>query len=272
VKVPEISKRMFKGQVIWITGASSGIGEALVKLLSAEGARIVLSARKKTELERVQKEAGLSDADSFLLPFDLSDTSGADALVSSVMKKFGRIDVLINNGGFSQRSPALQTDMETSRRLMEVNFFAPVALTKAVLPAMLKQKSGSIVIISSIAGKFGFFLRSSYSAAKHALHGYFESFRLETEKEGIKTLIVCPGKINTPISVKAVGPGGETHNQMDESHINAMSAMECAGKIVQAMRENKEEVFIGGKELKAVWMKRHFPEWFSKLIRKQNPL
>jgi short-subunit dehydrogenase len=136
---------------------------------------------------------------------------------------------------------------------------------------MVKQKSGNIVVISSIAGKFGFFLRSSYSAAKHALHGYFESFRLETEHQGIHTLIVCPGKIKTNISLNAIGSEGKQHNKMDPSHENAMSAEDCAKKILLGISDNAEEIFIGGKELKAVWMKRHFPKWFSRLIRKQSP-
>ena len=263
---------MFKDKVIWITGASSGIGEALVSLFAKEGAKIILSSRKKNELEKVASQNNLNENNSLILDFDLNDTSQANKLVETIISKFGRVDVLINNGGFSQRAEAKDTDMQTARNLMEVNYFAPVALTKAVLPYMLKQNSGTVIAMSSIAGKFGFYLRSSYSAAKHALHGYFESFRLETEKHGIKTLIVCPGKIKTEISLHAVGPKGEAHNKMDESHVNAMSSLECAEKIVEALKQNKEEIFIGGKELKAVWMKRHFPKWFSELIRKQNPL
>jgi dehydrogenase/reductase SDR family member 7B len=261
-----------KDKIVWITGASSGIGEAIVKQLASAGCKIVLSARRENELKRVQQENKLNDQNSLLLPFDLADTSRADELAIQIVKKFGRIDILINNGGFSQRAEAKDTDMKTGRELMEVNFFSQVALAKAVFPFMQMEKSGLIVVMSSIAGKFGFYLRSSYSAAKHALHGYFESFRLETEKFGIHTLIVCPGKINTEISVKAVGPGGQTHDKMDPSHVEAMSADECAVQVIAAMKENREEVFIGGKELKAVWLKRSFPKWFSKIIRKQNPL
>jgi short-subunit dehydrogenase len=262
---------MFKNKVVWITGASSGIGEALVKQFAQEHAIIILSARKVADLERVANQNQLTEKNSLILPFDLADTSGATQLVEQIVNKFGSIDLLINNGGLSQRATALETDLSTTRNLMEINFFAPIALTKAVSPIMLKQKAGHIVVVSSIAGKFGFFLRSSYSAAKHALHGYFESYRLETEKNGIKTTIVCPGKISTAISVNAIGAQGETHNKMDKSHIGAMSADECAAQILKAIVENREEVFIGGKELKAVWVKRHFPKWFSKLIRKQSP-
>lgn len=261
---------VFKDKVIWITGASSGIGEALALELAKRGARLILSARRENELKRVADETKLADLDLLVLPFDLKDTSGASALAAQVINKFGRIDVLINNGGYSQRSEALSTRTETERDLMEVNYFSAVNLSKAVFPYMKRQKSGHIVVISSIAGKFGFYLRSSYSAAKHALHGYFESFRLETEKEGVKTLIVCPGKIKTDISVHAAGENGK-HGKMDPSHINAMSAKDCAETIINAIITGKEEIMVGGKELMAVKVKRFFPKWFGKLIRKQKP-
>ena len=124
---------------------------------------------------------------------------------------------------------------------------------------------------SSIAGKFGFFLRSSYSAAKHALHGYFESLRLENEKKGISVLMVCPGKIKTTISLNAVGSAGDSHNKMDPSHENAMSVQECAKQIIAGIINDKEEIFVGGKELLIVKIKRFFPKLFGKLIRKQSP-
>ena len=261
----------FSGKVIWVTGASSGIGEALVKAFAQQGAQLVLSARREEELQRVAKEAGLEPGNFLVIPFDLADTSKAGSYTEQIVKKFGRIDVLVNNGGLSQRSEVKDTNLETDRKLMEVNFFSSVVLTKSVLPVMLKQKSGQLVVISSIAGKFGFYQRSSYSAAKHALHGFFESFRLETEKEGIKTLIVCPGKIKTNISFNAISADGKKHNRMDESHEHAMSADTCARLILAAIEQNKEEVFIGGKEIKAVGLKRFFPKLFGKVIRKQGP-
>lgn len=261
----------FKDKVVWITGASSGIGEALAMAFAAEGARLVLSARREAELQRVAKQTALPDLDLLVLPFDLSDTSGATALSAAVMNKFGRIDILVNNGGFSQRAEAMKTSEKLARELMEVNYFSAVNLSQSVLPYMKRQKSGQIVVISSIAGKFGFYLRSSYSAAKHALHGYFESLRLETEQYGIKILLVCPGKVKTAVSLNAVTSSGAAHNVMDESHKNAMSAGECARQIVAGLKANKEEIVVGGKELWMVKIKRFFPLLFSKLIRKQSP-
>lgn len=263
--------REFKDKVIWITGASSGIGEALALEFARLEARVILSARREDELKRVGALTKLPELDLMILPFDLSDTKNATGLTAQVINKFGRIDILINNGGYSQRSEAIETPIEIDRQLMEVNYFSYVALTKAVLPYMKRQKSGHIIAISSIAGKFGFYLRSSYSAAKHALHGFYESLRLETESFGIKTLIVCPGKIKTNVSFNAVTSTGAGHNKMDESHEFAMSAEECAKQIIKGILNNKEEIYIGGKEILMVKIKRFFPKLFSKLVRKQNP-
>lgn len=260
----------FKDKVIWITGASSGIGEALAIELAKQEARLILSARREDELKRVAALTKLPELDLMILPFDLKDTSNASALTATIINKFGRIDVLVNNGGMSQRAEAEKTSIDTDRELMEINYFSYVQLTKAVLPYMKRQKNGHVVVISSIAGKFGFYLRSGYSAAKHALHGFYESFRLETEKLGIRTLIVCPGKVKTNISLNAVTEAGK-HGKMDESHVDAMSAEECARIILKAIRNNEEEILVGGKELLAVKIKRFFPKWFGKIIRKQSP-
>lgn len=257
--------------VIWITGASSGIGEALVYQLAKQQHIIILSARRESELKRVQANAGLNDSNSMILSFDLADTSEASFYAEQIIQKFGRIDILINNGGQSQRAEALETSHETERSLFEINYFSAVNLSKAVLPYMLKQGKGKLVIISSIAGKFGFYLRSTYSAAKHALHGYFESVRLETEKKGISVLMICPGKVKTNVSLNAVSSDGKSHNQMDESHEHAMSAEECARQIINGINNNSEELFIGGKELLAVKIKRFFPKLFGRIIRKQSP-
>lgn len=263
--------QQLKDKVIWITGASSGIGEALVQACAQQGAFVILSARRTHELERVARVAHLAPEKYLILPFDLSDTTHATQWAELVIAKFGRIDVLINNGGQSQRSEVIDTTGEIERTLFEINYFSAVNLSKAVLPHMHKNKAGKIVVVSSIAGKFGFYLRSTYSAAKHALHGYFESLRLENESKGISVLLVCPGKIKTNVSLNALNADGKTHNKMDASHQDAMSAKECAEQIIQGILSNKEEIFIGGKELLIVKIKRFLPSLFGKLIRKQSP-
>lgn len=259
----------FKGKIVWITGASSGIGEELAYAFSKLGASLVLSARRSAELDRV-KQACADPKKVFILPLDLEKQEEFPVLVSKVVLQYGRIDVLVNNGGISQRGNAAETAMEVDRRIMEVNYFGNIALTKAVLPQMKQQGGGHIVVLSSIAGKFGFFLRSAYSAAKHALHGFYESLRLEEEGNGIRVTIVCPGKINTNISMNALNREGNAHGVMDHNQKTGMPADRCAMEIVKGVERNKEEIFVGGKELKAVTLKRWFPRLFGKIIRKQS--
>jgi len=260
-----------KDKVVWITGASSGIGEALVYAFANEGAKIIISARRQEELERVKKTTALPNDCILILLFDLENTQELDIHALAIIKQFGRIDILINNGGISQRSFAKDTPLFIDRKIMEINFFGTVAVTKSVLPYMLQQNKGLIVVISSISGKFGFFLRSSYSASKHALHGFFESLRMEVFKNNIAVLLICPGKINTNISINAITEKGLNHNKKDKSHSQGLDTAACAKQIIEAIKKGKQEVFIGGKELRAVWIKRFFPNIFLKLIRKQKP-
>ena len=257
----------FQDKVVWITGASSGIGKALALALNAQGAKLVLSARNEAALQEVAAQC----KEAFVLPLDLGNSSNFPELAQQVLDKYGSIDFLINNGGNSQRATADETSLDIARQLMEVNYFGPMALTKAVLPIMKKQGNGHIVVLSSIAGKFGFYLRSSYSAAKHALHGFFDSLRLEEEKNGISVTIVCPGKINTNMSINALKGDGTAHAKMDRSMDQGMSAEECARQIIVAVAAKKEEVLIGGKEILAAKIKRFSPKLFGKIIRKQSP-
>lgn len=260
---------MYQDKVIWITGASSGIGKALAQQWAAAGARLVLSARNVDALEALKSELNNSEQ-HFVLALDLADSSNFSDLASTVVDKMGKIDILVNNGGMSQRSEAHETPMEVDRRIMEVNYFGNIALTKAVLPYFREQKSGHFLVISSIAGKFGFFLRSAYSASKHALHGFYESLMLEEEKNGILVTIACPGKINTNISVNALNKSGEKHGEMDHNQATGMSAEECGRQLIKAVTKGKKEVLIGNKEIKAVTLKRLLPGVFWKVIRKQS--
>jgi short-subunit dehydrogenase len=259
----------FKDKVVWITGASSGIGRALAFELATLGAHIILSSRKSEDLEEVKQLLNFPD-NHHILALDLASASSFIREVNQVVARFDRIDYLFNCGGISQRSNAAETSMEVDRKIMEVNYFGTIALTKAVLPIMHKQQSGHIIAISSIAGKFGFFLRSAYSASKHALHGFFESLYLEEEKNNIKVTIVCPGKINTNISMNALTGDGNAHDEMDHNQETGMSAEECARQIIRAVEKGKIEVLIGNKEIKAVTLKRFFPALFWKIIKKQK--
>lgn len=257
----------FANKVIWITGATSGIGEALAVQLANKGAKLILSARREEELNRVKENC---KTEVLVLPMDLTKMDEFAALTQQVITHFGKIDYLINNGGISQRSEASETPLELDRKIMEVNYFGNVALTKAVLPQMKQQQSGHIVTISSLSGKFGFFLRSAYSASKHALVGFYESLRLEEEKNNIKVSIVFPGLIKTNISQNALSKDGKAHGDLDQNQANGISPELCASQIIKGIEKDQLEIFAGGKELKAVTLKRLFPKFFHKIIRKQN--
>lgn len=260
----------FKDKVVWITGASSGIGEALALALSREGATLILSARSADKLERVRERCEGSNRHE-VLPLDLSDTASLGKKAVEASGFYGRIDVLINNGGVSQRSLALDTAIDVDRRLMETNYLGPVTLAKAVLPAMIERKeNGHIVVISSLTGKFGTPLRSGYAASKHALHGFFDALRAELWKEKIFVTVICPGYIRTQISINAMTGDGSAQGTMDKGQENGMTAEACAAKILRAVEAGKDEVLIGGMEKLGVYLKRFFPRYFSRMIRKMS--
>lgn len=258
-----------KNKVVWLTGASSGIGEALAVDLAKEGAKLVLSARRKEELERVAAATGLPQQNILIVPLDLAKQDEFELRKNEVLQKFGRVDILINNGGISQRSLAKDTDIQVDRQLFEVNFFGTLALTKAVLPQFLKQQNGMFVTITSAVGKFGSPWRSGYAASKHALHGFFDSLRAEVHNNGVKVLLVCPGFVVTNISYNAVTGNGSKLGSMDNATSKGLSKEECSRQIISAIKADKEEVVVSRfKEKFGVYVKRFFPSVFSVMIRK----
>ena len=262
----------FQDKVVWITGASSGIGEALALELAKEGAILVLSARRQEELERVKAATNLHDSRVLVLPMDVTQFELAPRNAMEILNQFGRIDVMVHNAGISQRSRVIDTNLDVYQRIMDVDFFSTVALTKAVLPSMIKQKSGQFIVISSVAGKVGTPLRSGYNAAKHALHGFYDSLRAEVFEDNIRVNVVCPGYIKTNVSVNALNSKGEKHGQMDINQEKGMPAEVCAKKILEAAEKDKKEVFIGGMtEMAAIYLRRFMPNLLFKLVRKKIP-
>ena len=259
----------FAEQVIWITGASSGIGEGLALALAAQGARLVLSSRRADELERVRLACAQPER-HLVLPLDLTQGDSFAAAVAQVQVRFGRIDVLINNGGVSQRALAAEATAASERWLMEVDYFGPVALTKAVLPVMRTQRSGRIVVISSVMGYIGTPGRSTYAAAKHALHGYFDSLRAELWRENIRVLLVCPGYVKTAVSANALEATGEKHNRTDATHEKGIPVERCVRAILRGMARNREEIAVGGPEIAAIWLKRWLPWLVSRVVRRMK--
>lgn len=258
----------FSNTVIWITGASSGIGKALAFEMSRLGAKLILSGRNQEALALVQKACQFPDH-VMLLPFDLEQYEKAEEITQQALAKFGRIDILVNNGGISQRSYAAHTTVEVDKRIMEINYLGTIALTKAVLPHFIDQKKGHFVVTTSIVGKIGTPLRSSYSASKHALHGFFDSLRAEHHKDQIKVTIVCPGFVQTNISMNALTGDGSPQQKMDVATAGGIPPSRFARKMAQAIYKQKEEVYIAGaKEKLGVYTKRFFPKILSKMIRK----
>jgi short-subunit dehydrogenase len=259
-------------KVIWITGASSGIGEALAVAFAQKGARLVLSARRSEELERVKATLNLPTANVLVLPMDVTDFANASTLAQQVVAHFGRIDCMVHNAGISQRGTVQNTDFEVYRQLMDVNFFSTVALTKAILPYMQAQKSGQFVVVSSVAGKVGTLMRSGYNASKHALHGFYDSLRAESYDHNINVLLVCPGYIRTNISLNALNEDGKPTGKMDNAQANGIAPEVCAERIVRAVEQNKKEIVIGGlKETAAVYLKRFWPNLLFEMVRKSPP-
>jgi len=260
--------KSFKGKVVWITGASSGIGEALAYAFAGEGAFPVLSARNAEKLEQIKSKCLRFTSKCWVQPVDLSKTDQLSEVVNTVLKQTGQIDLLVCNAGRSQRSWAKETPLEIDRNIMELNFFSVVALTKLVLPQMIERRSGHLVAISSISGKFGFPMRTAYSASKHAVQGFFEALRAELAGENIKVTIVSPGRIKTNISLHALTRDGRSYNKMDNGQANGMDAGKCAARIVKAVKKEREEVLVGKKELIMVYIHRFLPALFYRLVTK----
>jgi short-subunit dehydrogenase len=255
--------------VIWITGASSGIGEAAAQKFSTEGYALILSSRNLQELERVKNSCAFPE-DIRILPLDLADSRDFNQKVPTALSFFGKVDMLLHNGGISQRSLIKDTQLEVDRKLMDVNYFGTVALTKAILPHFIDRQQGHFGVVTSLVGKFGSPYRSSYAGAKHALHGFFDTLRAEHHQDGISVTLICPGFIRTKVSINAVTGDGSPLGEMDQAQDQGMSPEACAKALFRAMKNKKEEVYIGGKETLAVYLKRFLPGLFSKILRKAN--
>ncbi len=260
----------FHNRVVWITGASSGIGEALCKAFSHNGARVVLSARNTAELNRVRQEciAAGAEADTVLvLPLDVLEYDALPRTVQAVIKEFGRIDLLINNAGTSQRSFCLETELQVYRTLFELNVIAQIALTKAVLPVMVEQGGGHVLVTASVAGKVGAPLRTGYCAAKHAVMGFFDALRTEVAYLGIKVTTIVPGFIRTNIGSNALTGTGAPTGKLDEDIESGMDVTECAGLILQGIANGVEEIAVGtGPEMGLLELKRQDPTSTFRLL------
>ncbi|MEO7120057.1 MAG: SDR family oxidoreductase [Ginsengibacter sp.] len=260
----------FRDKIIWITGASSGIGEALAYAFSAEGAKLILSSRRKDELERVRNSC-TNVQNAKILPLDLLDTSSLESKTAEAIACFGHIDIMVHNGGISQRSLVVETDIAVQRKVMELDYFSYIIITKALLPHFEERRSGHFVVMSSVMGKVGTPMRSAYAAAKHALHGYFDCLRAEVSPMNIKVTILTPGYIQTNVSMNAVTKDGKPLGTLSKNIASGLTPAQAAKQILKAVAQGSYESYIGkfsGEKI-ALWLNRFAP---SVVIKKAPSL
>ena len=251
-----------KAKGVWVTGASSGIGAALARELVSRGAWVVLSAPPSHELEQVAEETG-----GHALPLDLTEPDTFDAAVEEAWDVLGGVDVMVHNAGVAHRDLVRNTGTDVDRRLMEINYLGPVHLTKLLLPRMLEQGHGQFGVMSSLSGKYGVPRTSAYAAAKHALHGFFETLRAEEAENGIDVTMLIPGFVNTEITRHALTGQGEEYGEMLRVQSEGITPEWCAERIADALESEREEVLIGSMEVLSVYVSRLWPWAWRRLIR-----
>ncbi len=261
----------YKNKNIWITGASAGIGRGLAIALSKKGANLVLSSRKEAALRATEKLCDPSVSIT-ILPLDLEDHNGLDDILTKNKPQLSQVDILINNGGISQRSKVVDTDFDVYKKLMDINFLGTVKLSLGILPYFRKRNAGQYVVISSMAGKFGVPVRSGYSASKMALHGFFDAMRAELKNTDIVTTIICPGYIQTDISLNALTGSGSAQGTRDDAQRNGMPLSAFITRALSAIENHKEEIQVGGfVETKiAPLINRLSPSLFKKIIARSK--
>lgn len=257
------------GKIIWITGASSGIGEALVYALDSKNCRLIISSRKKEELQRVKTNCTHLE-NIKIISIDLANLNDMPEKAKLAFAAFGEIDILINNAGISQRSEIIDTDISVYKRLMDINYMGTVALSKAVLPYFIKRKNGHFVSVSSLMGKFAGPQRSGYCGSKHALHGFFDVLRLEHEKDGISVTMICPGYVQTNIDKNALTADGSPQQKHDIENQNGLPVAIFAQKMIRAIERKKYEAYMGKKEVLAIYLKRFFPKLLHRVVLKST--
>lgn len=253
----------FNNKVVWITGASSGIGKELAIQLSKQQAILILTSSNESLLGEVKKE--VKNATVYILPYNLLDIDNIPALVEKAISFEGKIDCIIQSAGISQRAVASETSMEVYKKLMAINYFAPVAITQSILPHFKKRNTGNITVISSIAGLIGFPLRSGYAASKHAVKGYFETLQCELYQTNISISLVYPGRINTNISKNALVGNGQQYGTTDENNEVGMNVSICVKKILKGLRSNKKSIIIVKAERVLFWLWWFMPSLYYKI-------
>lgn len=254
-------------RVVWVTGASAGIGEACALEFGRRGAFVILTARRKDKLASVRNRF-VDPAMAAVLPGDLTDSDSLPALAAQAATFFGRIDVVLHNAGISQRSAAVDTSLKTHRHVMELNYFAPVELTRLVVPAMLERGEGQVAFVSSIAGHVSTPLRCAYAASKRAILGYADALRLEVGDRGVAVTSICPGFVATDITLSALTGEGEALGERSAVIDAGLAPARVAARIADALEARDRDLLIGGKEVFAARLSKVAPGLVDRLIKR----
>lgn len=264
--------RFFQNKTVVVTGASSGIGAELSVQLLRAGANVILCARSENKMKNLVENLEVSPDKYLILPVDFSRTPDFENIVQSIVSKFPKVDILINNAGIAQKSLVQETSEEVERRVMEVNYFANINFTKALLPHFIANKSGQVVGISSILGEIGLPFVAPYCASKHAINGYYNGLRYDVEKHNIAVSIVSPGFIKTDITKKSLTGDGKSHEQDSIAQEKGMEASVCARRILQKVAKKKRQSYVGGLELLMPKFALLFPRFFHFLMKKMHKI
>jgi dehydrogenase/reductase SDR family protein 7B len=262
----------FKNKTFWITGASSGMGKAVALEIAKHKARLIISDRDEAGLIETAKEIEVSGSQARIETLDMSKNADIVTTARKVLDEGEKVYGLYQFAGISQRSLVVETPLDNDRRIMEINFFGVITLTKAILPSMIENGGGQLAVASSMVGKFGFPYRSAYSASKHALHGFFETVLAENSKHNIKVSVFIGGRIRTNISKFAIEKDGREHGKMDAGQANGITPEKAAKQICRGLQREKKEILVGGSELIMVSIRRFFPSLYYKLATKINPM
>ncbi|KAH9383857.1 hypothetical protein HPB48_025627 [Haemaphysalis longicornis] len=261
-------------KVVLITGASSGLGEALAHKFFAAGCKVILASRRVAELERVKEDLLQSVQQPSVhhtpevIQLDLADLSAIPEKAQQALRIHGRIDILVNSGGISYRGDACDTSIEVDVKLMMVNYFGHVALTKAILPSMMDMREGTIVAISSVQGKIGLPFRSAYAASKHATQAFFDSLLSEVAQYNIHVCVVSPGYIRTNLSMNALTGSGAVYGVMDETTATGMAPEDVADIVLEAVVNKRTDLVVASFVPRLVLLVRALLPWLYFAIMK----
>lgn len=267
---------MLIGKVVLITGASSGLGEALAHKFYMCGCRLILASRRRDELERVKNDLmkRLADIPTYapiVLELDLSDFTNMEERMEAALSIFSHVDILINNGGISYRGDILSTNIDVDYKVMLVNYFGQIAITKALLPSMVHRRSGHIVTVSSVQGKIAIPHRSAYAASKHALQAFCDTLRAEVASSNVKVTLISPGYIHTRLSMNAITGSGHTYGVMDEATATGYTPDYVAQRILEAvMSEEKDLVISSAGPRAAILLRTLLPSVYFYIMQRRS--